>query len=76
MFNQVISISRPKWPIWGGILSLKIDRDYISNLDDMVALLNDAGRLGIGVGRRSKITGCWRGLGLGKFTAELRNGKA
>ncbi len=72
-----IIVSRPKWREWGGILALEIDRDYVGDLDDLVMLLNGAGRLGIGCGRRHKAEGKqWKGCGLGKFTAELRNGKA
>lgn len=71
-----IIVSRPKWRKWGGILTLEIDRDYVVNLKDMVTLLNGAGRLGIGCGRRHKAEGkSWKGCGLGKFTAELRNGQ-
>lgn len=71
-----IIVSRPKWLKWAGILTLEIDRDYVANLEDMVTLLNGAGRLGIGCGRRHKAEGkSWKGCGLGKFTAELRNGK-
>ncbi len=69
-------VSRPKWRKWGGILTLEIDREFISNLAPFTELLNIAGRFGIGVGRIKPCEGKggWGGMNLGKFAAELRNG--
>jgi hypothetical protein len=66
--------ARPKWRTWGGLLTMEIDREFIPNLDPLTQLMNIAGRYGVGVGRLRKIGAKaeWGGLGLGKYTAELK----
>lgn len=69
-----ILVARPKWTKWGGLLTLEIDREFIKNLDPLTELMNIAGRYGVGVGRIKKVEGKseWGGLGLGKYSAELK----
>lgn len=67
--------ARPKWPRWGGLLTLEIDREVLTILDPLTELMNMAGRYGVGVGRLKKVSPTsseWGGLNLGKYSAELR----
>lgn len=72
---------RPKWPVWGGLLSLEVDLEGFPNkedsfLDVITQILNIVGRYGVGAGRMrlDQKTKRWGGLGLGKFTAERVKG--
>lgn len=66
--------SRPKWPVWGGILQFEVDTDVIpmESISVVVEIMNEAGRWGIGVGRLRRDGSNWSGLGMGKFQCELR----
>ena len=76
--GQVVGIfvPRPKWPKWGVILPLDVERDVIPERYTSVItdILNIAGTRGWGSGRlrRAKNTSTWVGIRMGKFTAELR----
>lgn len=72
-------VHRPKWPKWGGFLSMEVDLEMFPGregvlLDVVTVVLNIAGRFGIGTGRLmlNPKTKKWGGLSLGKFTAERR----
>ena len=77
---------RPKWQLWGGLLTLEIDADFFSKGNEMrlgglTELLNIGGHIfGIGVGRRRlmgirRMQEIWSDMGAGRFSAELLNGK-
>lgn len=75
--SGVVSI-HPKWKKWGGLLTMEIDMDFVKRMDWLTELLNVAGHnYGVGVGR-IRCQGVvnykekWGGLGMGKFTAELK----
>ena len=69
-------VHRPKWPVWGGVISFEVDEDFIpeKHIWSLTDVLNIAGRYGIGTGRmqQNPKTKKWGGLAIGKFTAELR----
>jgi len=71
----MITLVRPKWRRWGGVLIMDVDRDIIlPSADNVITeILNRAGQRGIGSGRLRKPKGSsiWVGIRMGKFTAEL-----
>ncbi|MCZ6655595.1 MAG: hypothetical protein O7D91_21510 [Planctomycetota bacterium] len=68
-------VHRPKWKSWGGLISFEVDMEFSKSLPKLLTdLLNIGGRYGIGAGRMMQHPQSkkWGGLGLGKFTAELK----
>lgn len=72
-----VVVIRPKWPIWGGLLTFEVDADLFKNYEGLTELLNMAGHIfGIGVGRR-RLFGIrnrqeiWSDMGMGRFSAVL-----
>jgi len=71
---------RPKWPVWGGLLTLEVDADLYKGYEGLTELLNIGGHIfGIGVGRRRlsgirRMQEVWSDMGMGRFSAELLKG--
>jgi hypothetical protein len=76
---------RPKWIVWGGLLTLEVDADFFVapksselKLVGLTELLNIGGHIfGVGVGRRRLYTirnrqEIWSDMGMGRFSAVLK----
>jgi hypothetical protein len=68
---------RPKWKVWGGLLTLEVDTVFFKSFEGLTELINIAGHnYGAGVGRmRVKAhrhqKPIWSGFGAGKYSAVL-----
>lgn len=69
---------RPKWKVWGGLVTFEVDREIFSAIEPITSLLNIAGHyIGLGVGRRRvkamvRQKPVWSGFGSGKYRVEMK----